>query len=153
MAEIPDVVALENIEVQWGNDIRDRTVQRYADETERDNLVPLPQSGDLAWIVDINEIQVYDGTGWLTLVDTSGAVFTGPIGVDEIQDALQVLRVAFKSASTTFAGSDGIGRVDLQDDYDNAVDNASQTIRNVLVGQSVPDNAWGKDGDIFIRFT
>ena len=71
MAEIPDVNPLEIIEIDWGNPIRDRTLQRYDDETERDNLVPFPASGDFAWIADIQEIQVYDGTGWVTVTDTS----------------------------------------------------------------------------------
>ena len=158
MAEMDDVVALETIETGWGNDIRDRTLQRYDDETERDNLVPFPASGDLAWIADIQKIQVYDGTGWVTIASTDGFSM-----VDDIQmSGFSLFNINFltgrgdqafniNSGAGQVMNLDGVVTVD-DDVYGTGVDNGSQTGRNILVGTDVPDNAWGKDGDIFIRF-
>ena len=62
-----------------GNDIRDRTVQRYADATARDAAVPLPIAGDLAWLDSPGVLTVFDGTVWLTLaVSTALMAYLDP---------------------------------------------------------------------------
>lgn len=66
MPEIDDVVSGEPIESSWGNLIRSRTMQRYTSETERDFLNPTPQEGDLAYIQNINDAQIFDGEDWVT---------------------------------------------------------------------------------------
>ena len=65
MAEIDDVQIGETIAVEWGNAIRDRTIQRYANATERDELHPNPTEGDLSYLEDTNSIEVYDGFAWV----------------------------------------------------------------------------------------
>ena len=50
MPEIPNVVSGEPVESNWGNDIRDRAVMKYADLTALDFSQPLPQLGELAWL-------------------------------------------------------------------------------------------------------
>lgn len=72
MAEIPNVIPGEPIETNWGNEIRDRTLQRYQDITQRDLLIPIPIAGDLAYIIDDAQIQYYDGIEWLTIPDNRG---------------------------------------------------------------------------------
>lgn len=52
MPEIPNVVAGEPVESDWGNDIRDRSTQKYADLTALQFSQPLPQLGELAWLND-----------------------------------------------------------------------------------------------------
>ena len=69
MPEMPDVVSGENVESAWGNDIRDRTLQRYADSTERDTLVPLPIAGDMAWLDAEGQMTVYTGAAWVAVID------------------------------------------------------------------------------------
>lgn len=93
MPEIPDVVQGNPVESAWGNDIRDRTVQRYADAAARDSLTPLPVAGDLAYLDDTGSVQVYDGTAWVTLADVddldaylplaTGGVITGDVVVEQ----------------------------------------------------------------------
>lgn len=73
MAEISDVASGEVIEAAWGNQIRDRTFQRYANVTERDNLNATPTEGDLAYVESINEMQFYDGASWLSLLDDTSS--------------------------------------------------------------------------------
>jgi len=58
MPEIPNVVSGEPVESSWGNDIRDRSVQKYADQTALDFSQPLPQLGELAWLIN---------PGWLVV--------------------------------------------------------------------------------------
>jgi len=64
--EIPNVVQGTPVESDWGNDIRDRTLQRYADATQRDTLTPLPVAGDLAYLEDTGEVQCWSGA-WLPI--------------------------------------------------------------------------------------
>ena len=64
MPELPNVVPGEPVESDWGNDIRDRTLQRYTDATDRDNRNPLPSPGDMAWLQDERRLQVYTPAGW-----------------------------------------------------------------------------------------
>jgi hypothetical protein len=44
-------------------------------------------------------------------------------------------------------------RVRRQSQYSGNLGSASNSLRNVLIGQTAPDDAWGKDGDLFVRFT
>ena len=67
MPEIPDVVGAATVESAWGNQIRDRTLQRYIDATARDASVPLPIAGELAYLSSTTELTVYDGTAWETI--------------------------------------------------------------------------------------
>jgi hypothetical protein len=66
MAELPDVVPGEPVASSWGNAIRDRTVQRYADATERDTENPSPDDGDLAYLTTTDVLQVYGAGTWHT---------------------------------------------------------------------------------------
>ena len=70
MPEIPDVVQGTPVASDWGNDIRDRTLQRYADASERDALNPLPAPGDLAYLDATGEVQCFT-TSWLPIARVS----------------------------------------------------------------------------------
>ena len=80
MPEMPDVVSGQPVESEWGNLIRDRTGQRYADEAERTIENPLPQTGDLAVMLDSGTIELFDGLVWLPQIGPEGP--QGPIGPD-----------------------------------------------------------------------
>ena len=131
--ELPDVVPGEPVESDWGNDVRDRIVQRFADDSARNASLPFPQAGAVTWLDDPGVVEVFDGTDWITLhqngnpIDLGGGDLTG--AGDVVAAVVQL----------------------IADGYGTDVDNASQTGRNILVGTDVPDNAWGKDGDVFIR--
>lgn len=64
MPEMPDVVLSEDIEVEWGNEIRDRTIQRYTDVTERTAEHGSPSNGDLAFMADTGLTYVYYSSAW-----------------------------------------------------------------------------------------
>lgn len=83
MPEIPDVLVGELIEPDdWGNPIRDRTVQRYASVAERDTESPTPGPGDLSWLADDDQIYVYDGAAWLRVVVADDGADNVSIGTD-----------------------------------------------------------------------
>src|SRR5690606_38313594 len=73
MPEIDNVQIGETIAVEWGNAIRDRTIQRYADAAERDELHPTPTEGDLSYLEDTNSIEVYDGFAWVAGIPNQAA--------------------------------------------------------------------------------
>lgn len=89
MAEIPDVIAGDPIEAAWGNQIRDRSLQRYATAAARDAANPAPVTGDMAWITTEAEegltvpgiSEIHDGTAWRSFARQDGAVFETAAGV------------------------------------------------------------------------
>jgi hypothetical protein len=88
MPEIDDVVLSETIEVAWGNAIRDRTVQRYADSTERAAEHPSPAQGDLSYLEDADRLYVWTGSAWETFGPfRDGDVTTAKVADDAITTA------------------------------------------------------------------
>lgn len=78
MPEIPDVVTGETITTEWGNDIRDRVIQRYATAAARTASVPSPTEGDLSYLNDTNAVYVFTGAAWTPIADTlDGGVRAG----------------------------------------------------------------------------
>lgn len=77
MPEMPDVVTSETIEVEWGNAIRDRTAQRYNDVTTRTSENGSPTEGDLAFMEDTGDLDIYYSGSWRHV----GA----PVGTVEMQ--------------------------------------------------------------------
>jgi hypothetical protein len=69
MAEIANVVSGEPVESSWGNAIRDRTVQRYVDATARAASVGFPQAGMLSWLDNPGQLDLYDGTDWVRVLE------------------------------------------------------------------------------------
>lgn len=90
MAEIDDVQIGETIAVEWGNAIRDRTIQRYANAAERDELHPNPTEGDLSYLEDSNSIEVFDGFAWVAGIPnqavTTPKLADGAVTTDKIAD-------------------------------------------------------------------
>src|SRR5690606_4687455 len=74
MPEINDVVLGETITTEWGNAIRDRTIQRYATVADRDSEHPNPALGDLAFIeADASHgVWFWNGTRWQGLGADAG---------------------------------------------------------------------------------
>jgi hypothetical protein len=107
MPEIPDVVSGQPVASNWGNDIRDRTIQRYADSTERDLLTPFPVAGDMAFLEDTGAVEVFDGVAWdrlRPLSNTAGLVRTfwqTQIQVATTQGQVAILDVDISAAGIT----------------------------------------------------
>lgn len=64
MPEMSDVVFEETIEEEWGNDIRDRTVQRYDSVATRTSEHGTPTAGDLSYLEDTGDVDVYHSGAW-----------------------------------------------------------------------------------------
>jgi hypothetical protein len=81
MPEIPNVVTSEDIESEWGNDIRDRVIQRYPDIAGRSSEHPTPAAGDLAYMEDTGLVYVYHSGAWKLIAGPeeveNGATFSG----------------------------------------------------------------------------
>jgi len=92
MPEVPDVTPGGTIQTAWGNDIRDRAVMRYANAAARDASVLVPVSGDLAWLQDVDELTIYNGSGWEVInsppapsaVVVSNTTLTAGVGVNQL---------------------------------------------------------------------
>lgn len=71
MPEIPNVVPGEPVESNWGNDVRDRIVQRFADATARTASLPFPVAGAMSWLDDPGQLDYFDGAAWVNVADTA----------------------------------------------------------------------------------
>ena len=79
MPELPDRIDGEIIEAAHMNEATIRSVQRYASIAERDSLNPAPENGQPAWIIDVGELQIWDGAKWKGYLPLTGGDMTGGI--------------------------------------------------------------------------
>jgi len=62
--ELSDVTTGAVITASHINNIKNRSVMRYADTAERTSLVASPNQGDVAYMEDSDELCIYDGSEW-----------------------------------------------------------------------------------------
>ncbi len=87
MPELPSRIDGEIIEAQHMNDATIRAVQRYDTEATRDSLNPAPENGQPAYIVNIQQLQIWNGSSWRPVGEgyfllLSGGTMTGDINVN-----------------------------------------------------------------------
>ena len=103
MAEIPDRLPGEIIFASYSNDIRDRAVMRYVDRTARDNSVPVPVTGDLAYITTLGVFEIFDGVAWRVYADDEQLVVVDT-RLDLLEDqAYSTFELSTKTLTTTFS--------------------------------------------------
>ena len=104
MPEMPNVVTDEVVESEWGNDIRDRTIQRYANAAERTTLHAAPVAGDLSFLADTGKIYVYYSGSWRTMYDDLAGTVAGYVKMDTASEhAVVTATTTWQSgASITF---------------------------------------------------
>ena len=73
MSELSDVIGGNTITATFTNEVKERSVMRYADAAARDTSIPAPVAGSLAWLQDVDQITVYDGAVWVTVALEVGA--------------------------------------------------------------------------------
>lgn len=78
MPEIPDRLPGEIIAAEHPNVLRQRAAQRYLDVAARDASVPLPETGEPAYLTSTGLLQVFDGSIWVDQLNAKGGqVLTG----------------------------------------------------------------------------
>lgn len=123
MPEIANVISSETIEVEWGNTIRDRTIQRYADNADRSAKHPEPAPGDLAYMANSGKIQVFHDGAWRNVGPAAGTILfnaaaSAPAGTLLCQgQAVSRTTYAdlFAAIGTTFGAGDGETTFNLPD--------------------------------------
>jgi microcystin-dependent protein len=122
MPEIPNVVPSTTIEVEWGNAIRDRTLQRYDDVSTRTAESPSPDDGDLSFLENSGEIAVFYSGAWRSIVPTGAVLpFAGPSapGGFLLCNGAAVSRTTYaalwNAISSTFGPGDGSTTFNLPD--------------------------------------
>ena len=98
--EFDQVIPGEIIESAWGNAIADRILNRYATATERDTKNPTPTDGDLAYLQNIDVVQVYQSGGWRAVLTAIGHQ-SGGASVESGQT------LGFSDGTTAAAGTIG----------------------------------------------
>jgi len=108
MPEVPSVLPGEVIQSAWGNLIRDRTLQRYADQTELDISVPTPVAGEIAWLGDPGAVFIFDGVAWVRqTADPKTPLIFSHAGDAEVLTGKQKYLEAVGSEITTVAVTAG----------------------------------------------
>lgn len=120
MPEIPNVVGGEAVESDWGNQIRDRTLQKYADQTALVASVPFPDAGMTVWLHNPGVLQFYDGAVWVVLatlddiatavaayLPLTGGTLTGNLAMDsqlQVNSPTDNAGIRVKSGSSVGSG-------------------------------------------------
>ena len=100
MPEIPNVVAGEPVQSDWGNDVRDRITSRYADATARAASTPFPQAGQITWLDDPGVLERFDGADWRELGEAPRVWAAGPADGVATSPAVKVVEVLAPFAGT-----------------------------------------------------
>ncbi len=77
MPEIANVVSGNTITSAWGNQIRDRTIQRYASVAARTAAHPSPTEGELSYLQDLNVVEYYNGSAWIPIAAAPAVMLGG----------------------------------------------------------------------------
>lgn len=96
MPEMPDVIGGEVVTSEWGNDIRDRSIQRYTDAADRTAEHPTPVNGDLSFLNNTGKVYVYYSGAWRTMYDDLAGTVAGYVKMGSDSET------AFNAATTTF---------------------------------------------------
>src|SRR5262245_38553031 len=81
MVKTADVITGQEILAQWGNTIRDRSVQVFASVGARDSQYPPPHDGALCYTQAENTYWQGKGGAWVQMtVQAVGTGATGPTG-------------------------------------------------------------------------
>ena len=128
MSEVPDRIPGDLIVASYANTIRDRTVQRYVDDTERSVLNPVPELGDLSYVTSTLLMSIWDGTQWSPFAGGEAA-------------ANLLARVEALENQLQFIPLEGT-QVSVQNP-------ANKVIRNVTISVDPPSG--GVEGDIWIQ--
>lgn len=76
MALTPNVVPNTPIEASWGNEIRDRTVQRFASYAELTSSWVGPAEASHAYLLDENVLLVHNGSAWVCVTPQNATTAT-----------------------------------------------------------------------------
>ena len=105
MAELGDVIGGDIITSTFTNELKDRTVMRYANAAARDASITTPQNGDVAWLLT-GTLTVYNGSKWLNFLGANlyarAVVFTGPNGEFSIPTGFQPSSAFCQGAQVDF---------------------------------------------------
>lgn len=124
MPEIADVVASETAASEWANDIRDRTVQRYADLAERAADHSSPTNGDLSYVASTGDLDIYHSGAWRhlngppvgTIIDhAGGSVPPGWLVCDGSAVSRTTYAGLFAQIGTAWGSGDGSTTFNLPD--------------------------------------
>ncbi len=99
----------------------DYAISRYATAAERDSQITSPQEGRAVYILNTDELQIYNGSSWVTISDvtTSGSL------------SLQTLSV---SGSTSLSSSTSIGNVSSTEI--GYLDGVTSSLQNQINGKA-----------------
>ena len=124
--------------------VSDRGIDRYANQSARNTDIPTPEEGRVVYLLDSDELQIYNGTEWITVIDTGNSenitaatlvATSASIGSLTVTSAstLTVLGSANLTASTTIGD---ISSTELS--YLNGVTSAIQTQINTKSPSASP---------------
>ncbi len=64
MSELSDVIGGNTVTAAFTNEVKERTLMRYATAAARDTSIPAPIAGSQAWLEDSDTVTLYDGAAW-----------------------------------------------------------------------------------------
>jgi len=105
MAELGDVIGGDIITSTFTNELKDRTVMRYANAAARDASITTPQNGDVAWLLT-GSLSIYNGSTWVNYLGARlyarAVVVTGASGEFTVPTGFQPASAMCQGAQIDF---------------------------------------------------
>lgn len=124
--------------------VSDRGVDRFASQSARDAAIPSPEEGRIIYVLDTDELQVYNGTEWITVIDTGNSENITAASLVATSASIGTLTVTGASTlnvlgATNLTASTSIGNVNSTEiGYLDGVTSAIQTQINLKSPTSNP---------------
>ena len=174
MAELNDVTGGETITATFTNQVKNRTVMRYADAASRDASIPAPVGGDLAYLQDVDRITYYDDTSWVEMgaglyLLLTGGTLSGDLNMDGPGISYpgstvgggspnvigfrwadpNIVGTVDNALGKTLANTDQVALIAGAGTFTSYVVPADASARNITISASPPTG--GIDGDVWMQ--
>ena len=148
-------------EVDFQSLIQNQVVQIYDDASQRDTTLGTAViEGMVAYLKDVNAVQVYDATGWVPIAEgditavTAGTGLTGGGTSGSVTLNADYAAIGTGITITSAQVTDyGTGLVSQTNGVVTTAAVGSAVVRNVSFSTATPGTADGMDGDVWLVYT
>ena len=85
--------------------VSENGIDRFADYSARDYSIPVPSEGRVVYVLDSDELQIYNGSTWITVIDTGSSENISVESITATSASIGTLTVTGPSTLTVLGSS------------------------------------------------